>query len=337
VTEVRQSRISWPPTLRRGDGLLEKRAPGTNVTGLPEAPLRNRSHAMKKFILGLALAAATAWAWALPSLADVEAQVQQGNYAQAESMMREVVAAKPNSARAHYVYGEILAHDGKFAAAAGEARLARQLDPDIKFTSPEKFAAFEASLQRQQAQATRPRVTPSVTESHAPNAPAAMAPAAAQASSGIPSWVWIGGLVVIGFLLWRGFSRSRAAAAGAASAGGAMAAPGAYGAAPMGPNAGQPGMPYGPGYPAARPGAGMLGLGAAAVGGVAAGMLADQLLHRRSEQNVVDPGNAGQPGFFDSPQGASELENRPIDFGTGGADWDSGSSDVGGGGDGGWD
>jgi hypothetical protein len=88
---------------------------------LPEAPLRNRSHAMKKFILGVALAAATALAWALPSLADVEAQVQQGNYAQAESMMREVVAAKPNSARAHYVYGEILAHDGKFAAAAGEA------------------------------------------------------------------------------------------------------------------------------------------------------------------------------------------------------------------------
>jgi len=108
----------------------------------------------------------------------------------------------------------------------------------------------------------------------------------------------------------------------------------------MGPGAVQPGMPYGPGYPAARPGAGMLGLGAAAVGGVAAGMLADQLLHRRSDQNVVDPGNAGQAGFFDSPQGgASELENRPIDFGAGGSDWDSGSIDVGGGGGdgGGWD
>ena len=76
------------------------------------------------------------------------------------------------------------------------------------------------------------------------------------------------------------------------------------------------------------------------VGGVAAGMLADQLLHRRSEQNVVDPGNAGQAGFFDSPQGGGELENRPIDFGTGGSDWDSGSIDVGGGGGGdggGWD
>jgi len=293
---------------------------------------------MRKFILSVALATATAWAWALPSLSDVEAQVQQGHYAQAESMMSEVVAAKPNSARAHYVYAEILAHGGKFAAAAGEARLARQLDPDIKFTSADKFAAFEALLQRQQAQSTKARVAPSATESAAP---AAAARAPAEASAGIPSWVWIGGLAVIGFLLWRGFARSRAAA------GSTMAAPGAYGAAPAGTTAVQPGMQPGmqpgvpaAGYPAARPGAGMLGLGAAAVGGVAAGMLADQLLHRRPEQNVVDPGSAGQAGFFDSPQGGGDFENRPIDFGTGGSDWDSGSTDVGGGGDGGgggWD
>jgi hypothetical protein len=72
-------------------------------------------------------------------------------------------------------------------------------------------------------------------------------------------------------------------------------------------------------------------------------MLADELLHRRPDQ-AVDHGNAGQAGFFDSPQGgsaASDLESRPIDFGTGGSDWDSGSVDVGGGGGseggGGWD
>jgi hypothetical protein len=303
---------------------------------------------MRKFILGVALAAASALAWALPSLSDVEAQVQQGHYAQAESMMREVVAAKPDSARAHYVYAEILAHDGKFAAAADEARLARQLDPDLKFTSPEKFSAFENLLQRQQGEANRARAAPSSTQrANTANAPAAMAPTVA--STGIPGWVWIGGLAVIALLLWRGFSRSRAAAA---AAGGAMAAPGAYGGPPMGPNAAPgayggppmgpnaaPGaMPYGPGYPAQRPGSGMLGLGAAAAGGVAAGMLADELLHRRPDPHAVDQGNAGQAGFFDSPQGggsASDLENRPIDFGTGGADWDSGSTDVGGGGDGG--
>ena len=61
-------------------------------------------------------------------------------------MMREVVAAKPGSAKAHYVYAEILAHDGKIALAAEEAQKARLLDPDVKFTDPEKFRSFEAAL-----------------------------------------------------------------------------------------------------------------------------------------------------------------------------------------------
>jgi len=50
----------------------------------------------------------------------------------------------------------------------------------------------------------------------------------------------------------------------------------------------------------------------------------------------------GAPGLFDSPatgSAANDLVDRPIDFGTGGNDWDSGSTDVGGGSDGGdgWD
>lgn len=291
--------------------------------------------AMKKLILSLALAAATAFAWAVPSLQEVEAQIQQGHFAQAETMMGEVVAARPGSARAHYIYAEVLAHQANFAKAADEARLARQIDPDVKFTSAEKFQAFEDQLQRQQnqqSQATRARVAPSTMQA-APVAPPLAAP---RAASGIPSWLWLGGLAVVAFLLWRGFSRSRAAGAGP------LAAPGAYGtsAGPFAQSAGP--APYGAGYPGAQAGSGMLGVGLAAAGGVAAGMLADEFLHRRQDQHLADP-NAGQAGFFDSPQGgsaASDLESRPIDFGTGGADWDSGSIDVGGGGSdggGGWD
>jgi hypothetical protein len=299
-----------------------------------------RESSMKKLILSVALAAATALAWALPSLQEVEAQVQQGHYGQAETMMSEVVAAKPGSARAHYIYAEILAHQANFAKAADEARLARQIDPDVKFTSADKFRAFEEQLQRQQSQATRARVSPPTTQSFGTTAPAvAPAPAPASATAGIPSWVWLGGLAVVAFLLWRGFSRSRANAA----AGPLAVAPGPYGGMPAAPYGAAPGaMPYGAGYPPARPGNGMLGVGLAAAGGVAAGMLADEFLHRRQGQNLADS-NAGQAGFFDSPQGgsaASDLENRPIDFGTGGSDWDSGSSDAGGGGSdggGGWD
>ena len=281
---------------------------------------------MKKWMLSVALATMTALAWALPSLQEVEAQVAQGHYAQAESMMKEVVAAKPNSARAHYVYAEILAHDGNLSRAADEARLARQIDPDIRFTTAEKFRAFEASLQRAQSPAPRPS---------ARVAPAAMAPTPAPMSAGLPSWIWLAGLALVGFFLWRGFSRSRAGAAGA------VAAPGAFAGGPVGPNPmAQPGAtPYGAGYPAQRPGGGLMGVGLAAAGGVAAGMLADEMLHRhRDGNNVVDNGGV-QPGFFDSPSsGGSDLAERPIDFGTGGSDWDAGSSDVGGGSDGGsWD
>lgn len=281
---------------------------------------------MKKWILTALLVAFAAVAWALPSLQDVEAEVKAGRYAQAETMMREVVDAKPGSARAHYVYAEILAHQGKVALAAEEAQKARVIDPDVRFTDPEKFRSFEATLLQAQRPAPRPAQDARRSQPVAPAAPAT-------ASSGIPSWIWLVGLVVIGIVLWRAFTRSRNAAVG-----GAMAAPGAGYGVP-----GQPGGPGGyppgavpPGYAPQR--GSMLGTGLAAAGGVAAGMLASELLHRRSEHNVDD--NGGQGGAFDSPDaGRGALEDRPIDFGSGG-DWDSGGGggDVGGGGDGGgWD
>ncbi len=291
---------------------------------------------MKRLMCSIALATMSALAWALPSLQEVEAQVSQGRYAQAESMMKEVVAAKPNSARAHYIYAEILAHDGNLSRAADEARLARQIDPDLAFTAtPEKFRSFEASLNRAQTPAA-PRIanTPSTTAAIAP-----AATAVAPASSGLPSWVWLAGLAVVAFFLWRGFSRSQAAA------GGAMAAPGAAfaGGNMAAPNAMAPGaMPYGAAYPGQRPSSGLMGVGLGVAGGVAAGMLADELLHRNRDGNVDRGGSNVQPGFFDSPSSAgNDLADRPIDFGTGGSDWDSGSVDVGGGGGsdsgGGWD
>jgi len=304
---------------------------------------------MKRLIACVMLASLSALVWALPTLQQVEAQVRQGNYAQAESMMREVVAAKPDSARAHYVYAEILAHDGKLAQAVEEAKAARTIDPDVKFTDPEKFRTFEAALLR--AQNPTARTPPAPVETRAPAQAAHERVAPAPASTGVPGWMWLVGLGVIGFFLWRMLSRSRAAsmASGAAVPGAGYAAPMQQGpgmaGGPYGVGApGATGAPYGPGYPAQRPGSGMLGVGLGAAGGVAAGMLAERLLNSRREAGH-DPTTL--PGFFDSPQGggaADDLDNRPIDFGTGGNDWDAGSGDVGGadfggGGDGGggWD
>lgn len=105
----------------------------------------------------------------------------------------------------------MLAHNRNFAKATEEAARARQLDPAIKFTTPDKFSAFEQLLQREQSTQIRTRAAPTA---------AAPSPArAAPSSPAIPGWVWGAGLAAIAFVLWRGFNRSRAAATGAAAAG----------------------------------------------------------------------------------------------------------------------
>ena len=284
---------------------------------------------MRKVLAGLAFVLATSVAWAVPSEQQVKDAIGQGNYTQAQSMMAEVVADKPNSAKAHYIYAEVLARNGAFGKASEEAAKARTLDPKIGFTDPEKFRSFEQTLTREQNQ-VRPTRTSTTTQT-APSYGTSNA-----TGGGIPGWVWLVGLLVIGVMLYRGFMRSRAAAAG-----GGPATYGSAGPAGMNPGYGPGGAPYGPGpggYPA-QPGrgSGLLGTGLAVAGGVAGGMMLGEMLHRHD-------GAAGSAGSGLIPDAsASELENRSIDFGNGN-DWDSGgggggSFDMGGGGDSGgsWD
>jgi tetratricopeptide (TPR) repeat protein len=290
---------------------------------------------MKRILwtLGLVLAAmlASTSAFALPTVDQVQAEVKAGRYAQAESMMQEVVAAKPKSAKAHYIYAEILAHDGRFDEAARQARQARELDPAIGFTDPAKFRSFEQLLDRQQA-ARSSGSTPSTQAAPAVVTPAAPMPApAAQRSSGLPGWVWIAGIVLVVFLLFRMLAR-RAAPAAPAGFGPGYGSPGYGGGVPM-----QPG----------GSGSGLLGTGIAAAGGFAAGMLAEKMLEGHHAQAAELPQGVAQqgglqPGMFDDyGNAASELEQRSVDFGNGG-DWGGdgggggdfgGGSDLGGGGD----
>ena len=278
---------------------------------------------MKKLITGALLAFAALVAWALPTLDQVENEVRLGHLTNAESMMREVVAAKPGSARAHYVYAEVLARNGDFAAAREQTRLARQIDPQITFTDPARFAGFESLLARESAGPTARAAGNDGALGVGRNAEAG--------ARGMPGWVWGALLAIAAVLLWRGFTRSRASVAGMAGgyAGAGAAAPGGGpGYAPSGTAA-----PYGPAGPAAGTGSGMLGTGLAAAGGFAAGMLADELMHRHRDgtgAGALD--NLGPSGLgpMTSDPAAMELESRPVDFGTG-ADWggDSGAADAG--------
>ncbi|MBX9715929.1 MAG: hypothetical protein K2X42_04970, partial [Burkholderiaceae bacterium] len=64
----------------------------------------------RKFLAAAVLGLCVIGASAVPSLDAVKGEVALGHYVQAQTMMEEVLAAKPSSARAHYVYAEILAH-----------------------------------------------------------------------------------------------------------------------------------------------------------------------------------------------------------------------------------
>ena len=290
---------------------------------------------MKKTLVSLWLFLACAAAWAVPTVEQVQDAVQQGHYAQAEDMMREVVEARPGSAKAHYLYAEILAHEGLFARASEEAALARQLDPEIRFTQPEKFQAFESLLEREQRSAQRAGTPNASFPIAAPTLPAQ------SQATGVPGWVWLAALGGVAFMLWRGFARSRATPAPGGSFGVAAAAPNnGYGSAPSG-GFGGAAAPYA-NAPPVPPSGGLLKTGLAVAGGVAAGMMVDELLHRR-QGTGLDALPGLQPGALDLPpanEAATELERRNVDFGNGN-DWDAGStgSDLAGSGsdDGGWD
>ncbi|MDR3428891.1 tetratricopeptide repeat protein [Silvimonas sp.] len=279
-----------------------------------------------RWIASLFFALATTLAFALPSEQDVQAAVRAGDYAQAQTLMAQVVEGKPGSAKAHYVYAEILAHNGRFADATNQALQAKTLDPQIRFTNPDKFHKFEAQLlnagQADSGTATTPRTVTTVSKS-AVEAPAVNA----QRSSGFGSnWLMIALLVAAGFavLIWLTRRREPAVFNGGMGAAG----PGVGAGGPVYGGGTPAGYGYGNGPVVVNQGGSGLGAGlAGAAGGLAAGVLIGEMLDHRGG------GLAGQPGVVENntyiyENGAGngnvdqQLESQPVDFGNGN-DWDN--------------
>ena len=289
---------------------------------------------MKNSIVTLSLVFMSAAALALPTFLQVETEVRQGHYAQAETMLAEVVEARPRSAKAHYVYAEILAHNAKFAKASLEAKTAREIDPAIKFTQPDKFRDFEQML----ASELSPPVVKSRSMPALTAAPTSMVAPRVPEATGIPGWAWGGMLALIGVFLWRGFTRSRATPAATYGATGMPVATAGQGFGASGMSAVSPGLGAQFSQPGVTPGNGLLGTGLAVAGGVAAGMLVDRMIHSNHGDSVTSNNvqTGLQSGSFDTQpltsadQAAQDLQNRPVDFGNGN-DWDSnteGSADA---------
>ncbi len=299
----------------------------------------------KPFLAGL-MALAAAVALALPTPKDIETAVNAGHLSQAESMLREVIQEKPQSAKAHYELGQVLARETRYADAQQELKKAKELDPALKFAAtPEKFNETYDKVNRLAQNAASGNLSSPALNTPAPavNVPAPKAPAAPEPAFSL-SYVWLGiaGLVVLALFLRRNKPEPAAPVYAPAAPNGAAMAPRGFGAQ-FTPNAPMNNPSYPPGYgPNVQPTGGMgSGIGGAVVGGlagVAAGYALSKALegdHHTEHGNntAANPSVANNGGYvpFDTP--AQQPDLGSFDAGSG-SDWDDASS--GGGGDDSW-
>ena len=282
-----------------------------------------------KVWLAAALMGLCALAWALPTPQDIEAAVNSGKLAQAESMLREVIKEKPNSAKAHYELGQVLARETRYAEAQTELVRAKEIDPSMKFAqSADKYNEVFNKVTQQLTAPT------STAAPHQAAASASSAPHPAPSSAPLPlSYVWlgIGALGLIAFLIYRNrpqanLATSAAAATASAPRGfGSQYAP-AQGAAPYGqPGYGQPG--YGqPGYgqPGSGMGAGVAGAVVGGLAGVAAGYALSKAMEGGSEHHAGNAAAPDQREYIPMDQPAPDMGS--FDSGSGSGWDDAGSS-----------
>jgi uncharacterized protein len=243
-----------------------------------------------------------------PTLSQVYQAAEAGNYTQAQRMMDEVLRAHPGSAKAHFVEAELLAKQGRLAAAGAELDTAKRIEPGLPFANPR---AVEG-LQRQIASA---RGTGSPADRSVTTA----------VGNGIPWTLLLGvglvALIVIGALAMRKRNST-------------------YVPASSGPGYGPPApsQPYG--AAASAPASG--GIGSGILGGLAtgaavgAGMVAGEALAHRLTEGHVGGGPASSTLANDLGLSVPDnIDTGGTDFGiSDGSSWDSNS---GGGADGGGD
>jgi hypothetical protein len=152
-----------------------------------------------KFLVSCLLLTLGSITWALPSPKDIESAVQTNQFSKAESMLREVIQEKPQSAKAHYELGEVLARQARYQDALQELNKSRELDPSLKFASdPQKFHDLVDRINKLAA-----------PQSHSQSGTNAVIPAinktAPQNSSGMSLMFW-GLLIGFGLLVLLYFS-----------------------------------------------------------------------------------------------------------------------------------
>jgi hypothetical protein len=269
---------------------------------------------MRRLFVAATLAAAAifavtitspAFADADPTVDQIYAAAQSGHLDQAQQMISQVLAAHPDSGRAHYVQAELYAREGKTPLARAELGTAEQLKPGLPFASPRAVQELKAQLGLKVG-------GPTVFKS----APAA---GSAPAAVGFPWRTVLILAAVVGILLMV-FRRRNTYAQYPAAGPGVGGAPGTYGPGGYGPG------PMGGG-----------GIGSGIAGGLASGLAVgagvvagEELAHHfldggHGSGGIISPAEAGESGVSNSDMGGSDFGmNDP------GSGWDDGGGSGGG-------
>lgn len=141
---------------------------------------------MKRFLSALALVFLTITAFASPNPKQVEQALANGDYSGARSMVVQVLAEHPNSARAHLLNAYLMAHDGNPGAANAELSLVRQLDTkgDVIRSPLYGKVASQLTSARTETPATSKYAPPSLPNTVARQSTPAPTPVATHDSGG---------------------------------------------------------------------------------------------------------------------------------------------------------
>ncbi|USX29083.1 tetratricopeptide repeat protein [Oxalobacteraceae bacterium OTU3CINTB1] len=317
--------------------------------------MKTKSLASIALLAGAMALAAPVFA-AAPTVHDVYVAAEAGKFTEAQALMDQVLKEHPNSAKAHFVEAELLAKQGKFAAAQKSLETAERLSPGLPKVDATAVSKLRAVIATGEA---KPK------ENYTQHKPAAEktgynsggyangASAGSGSSGGGIPWgtvLLMGGLLVGFIFIASRFMSRRAQQGGAGGMGGGGFNQGGQGFNPGGtppgypPGGGYPQQGYGPGYGQQPQGNGM---GSRIMGGLAtgaalgAGLVAGEAIARQFTGGHENGGNAANDQgrsdiVYDDPAQSNIVQNDDMggnDFGVSGGWDDSGGADAGGGSD----
>ena len=190
--------------MTHGDAGARGRARSNRSMMVMETGAARPVRSMKTFFaaMGAALLFVSSAAFALPSASDVERAMAQGRWQQADTELSQVLAAHPNNAHAHYLYGQVLAKEGRYADALAQIEQAKTLDPQIRFASPGRFAQIEASIRSMAGRSSAP-TSPTLSGGNSIATALPSPPAPAHRGPSMGMWIALAVLIVAVVLILR--------------------------------------------------------------------------------------------------------------------------------------